>query len=356
MNLKRTFFLALGIGLILIIGWEWYWRSQGRVTGIDDNKALWARQMNKIKAPGTDQVVFIGSSRILFDIQKEVWRNHSTKEPIMLGTQGATPLPTLRYLVEETNYKGLVVVGVAPDIFFWASKEDDWSWKRIKTLLDYSDDQTYAQRINQQLSIPLQRSFVFYRDGDEEWSDDVDLKTLLKNARWGERPGPIQPPFYNFEDVEVDRNVAMSEKATNDTVLAHSVIKAWGLDEWEKEINDSTEYDKMQKDLQLKRKDVLTYFLTYADQYTQRGGTIVLVRCPSMGKYRELEQRDYPREQFWDSLVIKSKLPAIHFEDYPQLQGLNLPELSHLSKEDADYFTLELIKIFEEQGILTKPN
>ena len=77
------------------------------------------------------------------------------------------------------------------------------------------------------------------------------------------------------------------------------------------------------------------------------------MRCPSSGKYRDLERRDFPREEFWDSLVNNTNLPSIHFEDYPQLMGLKIPELSHLSKEDANFFTLELIKIFKQEGILS---
>jgi hypothetical protein len=354
MVLKQTLIRTLIIGIILVVGWELYWRSEGRVPNIDDNKELWATELNKIASVGDQKVVFIGSSRILFDTQKDIWRKHSEREPIMLGVQGATPLPMLRHIVEETDYKGLLIVGVAPDLFFWTNKEEDWSWNRIKTLIEYSKDRTYAQRINQHLSIPLQKSFAFYRDGDENWADDVDLKNLLKNARWGERPRPLSPPFYNFEEVSIDRNVDMSAKTAKDTALANAVIRAWGLDEWEAEAEDSVEFDKMKKDIEIKKNDVLNYFLKFAAQYTERGGTIVLVRCPSRGKYRELEQRDFPREHFWDSLVYKSKLPAIHFEDYSQLQGLNLPELSHLSKKDAEYFTVELIKILEDKGALTQ--
>lgn len=352
MVLRQTMFRALFMGIILIAGWELFWRSEGRVPNIDDNKELWADELSKIESAEDQKVVFIGSSRILFDIQKDIWRKYSDREPIMLGVQGATPLPMLRYIAEETDYQGLLIVGVAPDLFFWQNKEDHWSWNRIKTLIEYSKDRTYAQRINQQLSIPLQKSFAFYRDGDENWADDVDLKNLLKNARWGERPRPLSPPFYNFEEVNVDRNVEMSAKTTNDTTLANSVIRAWELDEREAEVDDSLEFDKMKKDIEIKKNDVLSYFLKYTNQFTKRGGTIVLVRCPSKGKYRKLEQRDFPREHFWDSLVYKSKLLAIHFEDYNQLQGLNLPELSHLSKEDAEYFTLELIKILNEKGVL----
>jgi hypothetical protein len=156
----------------------------------------------------------------------------------------------------------------------------------------------------------------------------------------------------NFENVLLDRNVEMSSRDTNDTILANSVIKAWELDEWEKEIEDSEKYEKTANESEDKRKVVIDYFSKYAEEYIKQGGSIVLVRCPSAGKYRALERRDFPREHFWDSLVIKTKLPSIHFEDYPQLMGLNLPELSHLSKEDANFFSEEIIKILKEKGLV----
>lgn len=353
MNLKKSFIIATILVLILMVGWEYYWRSQERVPNLDDNKDIWVRQWAKLDSPNEHQVVFIGSSRILFDIQREVWHKNTQTDAVMLGVQGATPLPILKHLIEDTNYRGLVVVGVAPDLFFWASEKEDFSWKRAQTKLDYYKDRTYAQRINHKLSIPLQNILAFYRDGDEEWSDDVDLATLLKNVRSGERAGPIPPPFFNFEDVHLDRNVEMSAKARQDTVFANTIIKAWGLEEWEKEIDDSEEYKKMQKDIEDKRNKVISYFLKYTKEYTKQGGSIVLVRCPSSGKYRTLENRDFPRKYFWDSLTLKTNLPSIHFEDYPQLMGLNLPELSHLSKEDANLFTFELIKIFRKEGLIS---
>lgn len=353
MDLKKSFILATIFVLILIVGWEFYWRLQNHTPNIDDNKDLWAFQWSKLDSPNKNQVVFIGSSRILFDIQREVWNKNTKTDAVMLGVQGATPLPILKHLIEDTDYRGLIVVGVAPDLFFWASEETDFSWKRAQSKLDYYKDRTYAQRINHKLSIPLQKSLAFYRDGDEEWSDDVDLATLLKNLRSGDRGGPIPPPFFNFEDVQLDRNVEMSAKVSQDTVFANTIIKAWGLDEWEKEIENGKEYKKMQKDIEDKRNKVISYFSKYAKEYIKKGGAIVLVRCPSSGKYRALENRDFPRKHFWDSLTMKTNLPYIHFEDYPQLKGLNIPELSHLTKEDANFFTLELIKIFRKEGIIS---
>ena len=42
-----------------------------------------------------------------------------------------------------------------------------------------------------------------------------------------------------------------------------------------------------------------------------------------------------PREQTWDRLLRETGAFGIHFEDYPEMQGLELPEWSHLSREIA---------------------
>ena len=44
-------------------------------------------------------------------------------------------------------------------------------------------------------------------------------------------------------------------------------------------------------------------------------------------------------------LLAKSGAPGRHFEDYPQLQGFDLPEWSHLAYADANRFTAALHEI-----------
>lgn len=355
MQLKQSSVLALSLSILFTVGWEYYWRAQGKVPNIDDNKDLWAIDRSKIDTPSENQIVFVGSSRILFDIQKPIWRKKTGTDPIMLGIQGSTPLPQIQNILEETDFRGLIIVGVTPDIFFWADNPKGFSWNRAQAFIDYYTDRTPAQRINHRLSRPLQTKLAFYRDGSEAWDDDVDLKTLLNQIHWGDRNGPKKKPFYNFETTAFDRNVEMSLKTERDTALANSVINAWDLDEWEKEIEDEKKYNETLEDIKKSHKNTVEYFLKYSQAYVAAGGKIILVRCPSSGKYRELENRDFPRERFWDSLVLKTNFPAYHFEDYPQLMGLNLPELSHLSKDDADYFTEELIKILRKDGHLPNP-
>jgi hypothetical protein len=41
-------------------------------------------------------------------------------------------------------------------------------------------------------------------------------------------------------------------------------------------------------------------------------------------------------------LLAKAGAPGIHFEDYPEMQGMELPEWSHLAYADAKRFTTAL--------------
>lgn len=340
MQLRKSLLIAAILGILSCVAWELYWRSQGRIPNIDDNRDLWARQRAKLDNPKGDQAVFIGSSRILFDIQNDIWKARTGMEPVMLACQGASPLPVLREIVDHTDYAGTIFVGVTPGLFFSTTFEQAPPWDRAQSMVNYYRDRTYAQRLNHVLSLPLQRNLAFYTNATEAWDSDVDLGTLLYRQIKDERIGPLPAPFFQFEDVSIDRNVQMDARATNDTAYAQSIQLAW---------QDMLSSDMPPPDT----PGTTSFFLEYAQKFRARGGKLVLVRFPSSHWFKQGEAMHMPRTKHWDSLVLKTKLPAYHYEDYPQLTGLNLPEWSHLSKEDADFFTEEIIKIWRKDGILT---
>jgi hypothetical protein len=42
-------------------------------------------------------------------------------------------------------------------------------------------------------------------------------------------------------------------------------------------------------------------------------------------------------------------VPGIHFQDYPELQGYDLPEWSHMTQESADRYTAALYNIIAKR-------
>ena len=342
MHLKHSLIIAITLGLLSVIAWELYWRSQGLEPNIDDNKNLWANQRAKLENHTDESIVFIGSSRILYDINLDIWEKETGQDAIMLATQGASPIPVLQDIVDNTDFNGTLIVGITPPLFFSTTYPEAQFIKRSQSLVDYYYKRTYAQRLNHILSVPLQENLAFIRDGDESWDSDVDLKTLLKQVHIGDRSGPVYPPFYNFEEITLDRHMKMPEIMVTDTAYANSVKKVWAAIL----SGDNPPPDK---------ESTTNAFVELGKKFEARSGKLILVRCPSSGLFKEVESKGFPREQFWDVLVEKSGVKAYNYMDYEQFNDLFLPEWSHLAAKDAEFFTSELIKIMRADGILTNP-
>ena len=61
----------------------------------------------------------------------------------------------------------------------------------------------------------------------------------------------------------------------------------------------------------------------------------------------------FAREDFWDVLVEKAKVPAYHYQDYDGLNAFTTIEWSHLSATDADKFTENFVNILLKDNIIT---
>lgn len=340
MNLKQSIIIASILGILSIAAWEVYWRSQGHVPNIDDNKNLWANQREKLDDYNNKTVVIIGSSRILYDIQMDVWRAETQTQPLMLAVQGSSPIPLLKDIVENTDFSGTLIIGVTPPLLFSTIYPQAEFMQRPQSLVEYYKNRTYAQRLNHVLSVPLQKNLAFIRDGDESWDSDVDLKTLLKQIQLKERSGPFYPPFYNFEDISLDRHMKMPKRMETDTAYANTIKKVW---------QTILSGDRPPPE----KEATISAFVELSKKYMERGGNLILLRCPSSGLFKEVEDKGFPREAFWDELVKRTGAKAYNYQDYPQFEDLFLPEWSHLATEDAQFFTKEFIKILKADGALT---
>lgn len=341
MNLKQALIVAVTLSVVSIVAWEAYWRSQGKIPDLDDDKNLWAVQRAKVEEASKQDVILLGSSRVLFDIQLNEWEKETGVRPIQLACAGSSPLPTFHDIVNNTDFKGTIVVGVTPGLFFSTTFPEASPMSRAQNRVDYYEDRTYAQRLNHWLSLPLQKNFVFVSTSEEGWSDDIDLKSLLNRVDLGNRTGKPQfPPFNAFASIEEDRNNPMSERAEKDTAFANSVQRVWKAFI----MSNTNKPDK---------ESTTKYFAADVEKFKKRGGNLILLRCPSSGWLKDGETQFLPRAEFWEYLVKTTNAKAYHYEDYEQLKDLTCPEWSHLSAPDARYFTTEVVKIMKADGALS---
>ncbi|MGV6831150.1 MAG: hypothetical protein ACWA5P_06270 [bacterium] len=341
MKLKLSALVALALGVILITSWELYWRSKDRVPTIQGNKHLFAAERHKVHDLQEDDFVIVGSSRVLFNIQLDEFEKLTGKKPIQLAIEGSSPLPTFRDIVKNTEFKGTIIVGVTPGLFFSTTFPKAGPIENPQSKVDHYLSRTIAQRIGHNLSIPLQKNFVFVSEFDPVLDEHVDLRALLNNIEIDNRlEKPRYPPFFGFGAFREDRNMRMIDKVANDTNQANVIKNAWkfvlGGNNPPPDKNGTT-----------------AYFAEDAAKFKERGGKIILVRCPSSGIFKQGEAQFLPRERFYDSLVNVVKAPSYHYNDYEQLRNIQCcPEWSHLSGENADIFTRELVKILQEDKLV----
>ena len=102
---------------ILTLGWETYVRIIGYASTLNDSEDLCASRRAIVETE-PDRTVLIGSSRILFDFDMDVYEREFGNRPLHLATVGTNPGPYLEDLANHLKYSGTVIVGVVPGLFF----------------------------------------------------------------------------------------------------------------------------------------------------------------------------------------------------------------------------------------------
>ena len=81
-NLARPALFALLLFILAIASWEIYLRNDGSDNAYDDTPALFAHTRGQVYLPKDESTVFIGSSRIKFDL--EYLRNWSLRLDLLI--------------------------------------------------------------------------------------------------------------------------------------------------------------------------------------------------------------------------------------------------------------------------------
>ena len=331
-NFKRAGFLALFLSTIVIISWEIHLRDHGNKVSYDDNEALWADKRAMVYEPGDKATVFIGSSRIKYDLDVATWQEITGNQVIQLANVGSSPRAVLTDLANDTNFKGNLIVDITEGVFF--SEGAFYDWKTMKKIAYYKD-RTPTQRFSFQVDQVLESKLVFLDQ------DNFSINAMLDNLQLPPRPG-VFPGLYfpmGFTLVNFDRQSYMTPDFVADTNQQNAVKGVWayGL---QRRAEPQMPRDKLDAIFNSVKRDV--------DKIKARGGQVLFVRPPSSGPYRDAELKGYPRAAYWDRLLAFTGCKGIYFADYPATAGLICPEWSHLTPSDAVIYTKSLIKALQE--------
>jgi hypothetical protein len=329
--------LALALFALALSRWEWQMRTLGlRATDIDDGESSWAVERRKVDAHPHDAVVLIGDSRNLIDNNLDVWQQVTGIRPLQLSIPGSSPLPILQDLADDTTFTGMVLLGGA-EINLVAVVEADGGNMAIAQAAAaraYSRAQSPTQRTNQQLQLWLSQRLALL---DSSYA----LFNLLGDLPLSDRAGVQRQSLsgggaWKLAETHADRQTRLWRRLECDRNLQLAFRNAW-----------SSRRSQPISDASVSAG--IAQLRPAIDKIRQRGGEVVLLRPPSAARLRELEQGVAPRARVWNRLVRETGSFGINFEDYEDMQDLDLPEWSHLSGSSARLFTQSYVSVLCRQ-------
>jgi hypothetical protein len=335
MNFKKASIFALSLVLVFVIVWEWNSRQKGYETSFDDSEALWAVKRKEVYRDPATTTVFIGSSRIKFDLDIPTWEKITGEKAVQLAIVGSSPQHLLYDLADDEKFIGKLVIDVTEPLFF--SSAPPFTEGPLKAIKYYKNE-TPTQSFSYKVGHFLESQLAFLNK--EYLSTNSILGRYNLPNRTKNPPFPYFPP--EFELVDANRQCYMSEKFVGDTNLHKQMQNVWiQILEGAKNMPPPTKEDI---------EAVFTSVKDAVDKIRARGGKVIFVRTPSNGLFYEIEKQAFPREAFWDKLIAVSNSSGIHFADYPETASFICPEWSHLTPEDAIVYTKHFINHLEEKG------
>jgi hypothetical protein len=333
-SLIKPAIATLIIVVVTVLSFELYLRNKGITIDYDDGGPLWSDKRAMVYEPSDKAIVFIGSSRIKYDLDQPTWKSLTDVHPIQLAIEGSCPRPVLEDLANDPNFKGNLVIDVTEILFFSLAPPN------LETAMNdakYFHDRTPAQRASFELNKIAESQFVFLN------KDYFSLNAKLDQLQIESRPGVFVMPLFplNFSKLTFDRQNYMNDEFLNNPDEINQVKGNWVFFANMSKMAPPTPPEAYEGIFKSVREQVA--------KIKSRGGQVAFLRTPSSGAYFQGESMAYPREKYWERLLKETNCPGIHFMDYPTISKFECPELSHLSQADSRMFTKEFYHILSQQ-------
>jgi hypothetical protein len=311
----RILAAAATLLVIAVGGWEWRMRALGLVAGdLDDGASFWAEQRRRIDAGGV-AVAIVGDSRILFDTDLDRFEALTGVRPVQLAIPGSNALPFLENLADAPAFQGLAIVGIADRSYFRPGAGLG------APALERYHFESPAVRASFLLHRSLSRLLAFL-------DDNYRLNKLVRQLDEGWRTGALLPAperLWKLRTVGNDRQSFLWWRVEDDERVRAHQRAVWPR--FLPPVPAATIASHVERTR------------VAVEKIRARGGEVVFVRPPSAPELRGFEEQTVSRARGWDTILTNAHVRGVHFEDYPQMRGLVLPEYSHLSRACATVFT-----------------
>ena len=338
-TLSRAAILMALLVVALIGSWELYLRHTGLPLAYDDGKELWADKRARVYDSPDNTTVFIGSSRIKYDLDIATWKKLTGRAAVQLSIVGSSPVPVLIDLGNDPNFRGKLVVDVTEPLFF---ANDADIVQNPNEYVAYYKKRTPAQKASFAIDHVLESQFLFLDQ------DAFSLNAELNKLKLPNRPGVFVFPDFpdDFERSTFERQSYMTARFVADTALRHQVQNVWlfVIDMGKNAPHPSADPVPV----------VVRSVQDAVNKIRARGGEVVFTRTPSSGVFFGIEQHVFSRDKLWDPLLKATGCPGYYFLDNPATAHFTCPEWSHLAPSDAILYTKALVSELPSSFVTSK--
>lgn len=291
---------------------------------LDNSEVEWVKQRARSEAA---KVAIVGDSRILFDTDLDRFEALTGTRPVQLAIHGTSALTLLEDVASNPNFKGLLIVGLADTMFF---QPFDGYGNYVRRRGDFTSP---SGRLGIEIDHWLQRRLAFL---DSNYRLSVIAHRLDPNFRAGVE-GP-KDDIWKLQEVGEDRQTWLWDRVEYDPAWRARTRWAWkGFKE------------KFPFTPELIAKGHARAKAA-VNAIRARGGDVVFVRPPSAPQLRVNEEAQVPKAKGWDQLLANTRSVGIHADDLPAaVQGLTIPEWSHLSRRCSLVFTDAYVRALAER-------
>lgn len=328
---------VLVLTALLAAGWEILCRARGYKPALDDTPDLWAHTRARLADGRPDQIVLLGSSRMLFDMDLvEVQRATGGPPPIQLATVGTNELYLLEKLADDPHFRGTAIVSFVPHLTFMPAQA---ATRRVRKAVERYEHGSIAQWVSARMFEWFDRRLAFIN------GNELTLKTLIDQLDVPQRAGDegdamFLPELVGLDD---DRRGRMLDTVLTDPVRRNSARAVWMHPDppsVEPPAQEAAEAETIRQQVLWRERAAVT-------KIRARGGRVIYIRFPSSGGVLQLEDATMPRSLTWDALLAVTGAPGIHFQDHAELASFECPEWSHLSAADSVEFTRRLMPLLK---------
>lgn len=277
-------------------------------------------------------MVLIGTSRIMADFDIDTFAGATGVRPVQLGIEGKSPLAVLANLADDHNFKGTVICDFN-EVFVYATEGTKnprmnlSAQDFVKTFTDRSFlTDLLPARVDEYSHRFFTQTFVFQMP---ELSPTNSIHYFIR----GQLPPKLQDSgTITKEGMTISLD---GRQLTSDQI---EKLREHFEELTERCIKNTSTSDSL-------RADVANYVDGMVRRIQARGGRVIFVCFPIGGRLWEINERAYPKKDYWDFLAAHASGTWVHFSDYPTLSGYNLPDWSHLDAEGRLKFTKALTDI-----------